>query len=192
MLARQAFVNAGLRPPPPAAVGVDKSSPVRHRAFDGKERLSHLSPRPTPPHPHQTARRLTSDLITRFLAGVSAKINKEHPSMSKVFLDPMLIRLTPRRANGGKTCRHVYRLFRRQSAIPPARSPSSNASFLMILPGPVFRGHPLAQRFRLRLVRRTGRTMAFRQSRAAARNSGSIAKPIPCQINMWFNWASTG
>jgi dGTPase len=30
----------------------------------------------------------TSDLISRFLAGVRATVNKENPSLSKVFLDP--------------------------------------------------------------------------------------------------------
>jgi hypothetical protein len=37
------FVNAGLRPPPPAAVGVDKAAsqqPLGHRAFDGQKGLA--------------------------------------------------------------------------------------------------------------------------------------------------------
>src|SRR5215469_12402274 len=56
LLARQAFVNAGLRPPPPAAAGVDKGSPrqpcsppcVRRKGTAEPPSPTPHSPLPTP------------------------------------------------------------------------------------------------------------------------------------------------
>lgn len=61
-LAVQAFVNAGLRPPPPAAVDVDKGSP-RQPCSPPSVRRQGTAGSPSPagtngPYPRQTARRL--------------------------------------------------------------------------------------------------------------------------------------